>query len=406
MSRRLRILLLNQYLPPDAAATAFRLADLAQDLARDHEVWVVAGRPSYNPGQETFRDQSVRVVRVGSTTFPRTTMWGRAANYLSFLSAAAARALTLPRPDVVVAMTDPPVIGVVGALVARRRRARFVQVYMDSYPDVAIALHRADNPALVWVWRRLNGYVRRTADRIVVIGRDMRERLLAQGVPDAKIVVRPNWAADEPVSAEDVATARTARGWDGLFVLMFAGNLGLAQGLDALVAAAARLRDHPGLRFVLVGDGAAKARLERRAAELGLSNLEFLPYVPQDEARVLAAAADAHVITLAPGLLGTATPGKVYSIMAAGKPFVAAVERGSEIDRMVRDHGCGIRVDPGDAVALSDAVLSLRGRPDAGEMGRRGRAAFEASYTREAATRTYRELLEELSTGSPDLEQR
>jgi glycosyltransferase involved in cell wall biosynthesis len=399
LSRRLRIFLLNQYLPPDAAATAHRLADLAEDLAYDHEVWVVAGRPSYNPGREAFRTGGVRVVRVPSTAFPRTTMWGRALNYFSFLAGALLRILTLPRPDVVVAMTDPPVIGVVGALAARRFRCSFVQVYMDLYPDLAIALRRADNPALVRLWSLMNRFVRQTAVRIVVVGRDMRERLIAQCVPADRIVVRPNWAHDPLVEPGTTASVRAAMGWKDSYVVMFAGNVGLAQGLDSMIAAAAHLRDRSEIVFVIVGDGAAKAHLERKVRSLGLCNVVFLPYLPYEEAQVFVAAADLHVISLAHGLLGTATPGKVYEIMAASKPFVAAVEDQSEIARLVREHGCGVRVDPGDGAAMADAILAILG-DDGGDMGRRGRAAFDAGFTRELATAAYRDLLEQVARPS------
>jgi glycosyltransferase involved in cell wall biosynthesis len=397
-----RILFLNQYLPPDVAATAKRLADLAEDLSVDHDIWILAGRPSYNPGAESFGHPRVRVVRVRSLSLARTSMAGRALNYFSFLASALVRVWSVPRPDVVVAMTDPPVIGLIGVLVAKRHRAPFVQVYMDLYPDIAVALHRADNLVLVWLWNRLNRLVRSTAVRIVVVGRDMRERLLAQGVPPDKIVVRPNWSSQPKATLADVEAVREGMGWTSRSVVMFAGNLGLAQGLDTMIDAAARLRLHQEILFVLVGDGAAKAGLRRMAEALGLSNVVFYPYRPHEEAEVLAAAADMHVISLARGLLGTATPGKVYEIMAAGKPFVAAVQDGSEIARLVDQYGCGVRVDPGDGAALADAILALDGG-DGSDMGRRGREAFESTFRREIATAAYRDLLEQVARGDlPD----
>jgi colanic acid biosynthesis glycosyl transferase WcaI len=323
-------------------------------------------------------------------------MIGRALNYFSFLAGALVRVWSIPRPDVVVAMTDPPVIGVIGVLVARRHRVPFVQVYMDLYPDIAVALHRVDNRVLVWFWHRLNRVVRSTAVLVVVVGRDMRERLLAQGVPADKIVVRPNWTTEPKATPSDAEAVREAMGWTSRAVVMFAGNLGLAQGLDVMIDAAVRLQPHQEILFVLVGDGAAKAYLQRKVEALGLSNVIFQPYRPHEEAQVLVAAADLHVISLAKGLLGTATPGKVYEIMAAGKPFVAAVQEGSEIARLVDEHDCGIRVDPGDGAAMADAILAVRGHGGS-DMGRRGREAFEAAFTREIATEAYRDLLEQVA---------
>jgi colanic acid biosynthesis glycosyl transferase WcaI len=393
--RRLRILFLNQYLPPDVAATAYRLADLAEDLSVDHDIWILAGRPSYNPGIESFACPGVKVIRVSSPSLPRTNMVGRAVNYFAFLAGAIVTVWRVPRPDVVVAMTDPPVIGLIGALVAKRHRVPFVQIYMDLYPDIAVALRRADNRVLVWLWHRLNRVVRRAAVQIVVVGRDMRERLLAQGVPADKIVVRPNWTTEPKATPSEVNAVREGMGWTARSVVMFAGNLGLAQGLDAMIDAAVCLQRYEEILFVLVGDGAAKAGLQRKVEAAGLSNVAFLPYRPHEEAQVLGAAADLHVISLANGLLGTATPGKVYEIMAAGKPFVAAVQDGSEIARLVDEHGCGVRVDPEDGAAMADAILAVRSS-DGSDMGRRGRDAFEARFTREIATAAYKDLLEKV----------
>lgn len=394
MPKRLRILFLNQYLPPDSAATARRLADVAQHLAGRHHVWVVAGRPSYSPGSSESILAGVHVVRTRSMALARTTMLGRALNYGSYLAGAFVRVWALPKPDVIVALTDPPFVGVVGAFVARRRKIPLIQIYTDLYPDIAIALGRADNPLLVWLWRRLNGYVRHTARRIVVVGRDMEERLASQGVPADRIFVRPNWAGEPRVSHAERAAARATNGWEGRFVVMFAGNLGLAQGLETLIGAATRLREREDVLITLVGDGAARPGLEEATRSLGLGNVRFLPPVPPEQAQVLVCAADLHVILLAPGLWGTAVPGKVYGIMAAGKPFVAAVDAGSEIDRIIGEHRCGVRVQPGDASGLADAIVSMVGGKTT-EMGARGRTAFLANYTVTPAVDEYRALIEE-----------
>src|SRR3954469_7266880 len=132
---------------------------------------------------------------------------------------------------------------------------------------------------------------------------------------------------------------------------MHAGNMGLAQNLDVLVDAAERLRDHSDIRLLFLGDGAAKPRRGREARRRRLANLAFLPYRPKDEAQALMSAADMHVVSLVPGLWGCATPSKVYGIMAAGRPYVAAVDAGSEPDRIASELGCGVRTEAGDPAA-------------------------------------------------------
>ena len=393
----MRILFVNQYYPPDASASAYLLGELAEDLARTHEVWVVAGRPSYNPAVSTYRPKGVHLKRSWSTTSDRTSMVGRTLNYASFLLTALWRALAVPRPDVVVAMTDPPMIGVVGLLAGLRFRRPFVYVCQDVFPDVAVALERADNSIAVWLWRRLNGILRSRATRVVVVGRDMAEKLHREGVPTSKIEFLPNWANEPDVSSSELAKVRREMGWEGRFVVLHGGNVGLAQNLHTLVDAADRLRDEAHVLFVVLGDGAARAALEAETTRRGLSNISFLPYRPKQEAEALLAAADLHVISLAPGLKGCAVPSKVYGIMALGIPFVAAVDAGSEVDRLIEEHGAGVKVNPGDGAGLATAIRAVNDATiDARAMGSNGRVAFAGGYTRAIATKRYRLLFESL----------
>jgi len=396
----MRVLFVNQYYPPDASATAHLLGELSEDLARHHEVWVVAGRPSYNPEGGSLEPQGVRVVRCWSTRFARTRMAGRLANYLTFLISSLIRSMRVPHPDVVVAMTDPPVIGLVGLLAARRHRVPFVYVCQDIFPDVAVALGRADNPLAVRLWRALNGSLRRGAASLVAIGRDMAEKLIAEGVPPERIALAPNWASDSRPDPSVVSRARRGAGWEGRFVVMHGGNVGLAQNLDALVEAAELLRDSPDILIVVMGDGAARKDLQAQASRLGLSNIEFLPQRPKAEAQALLAAADLHVISLAPGLWGCVVPSKLYGILALARPFVAAVEPQSEIDRVIQETEAGVRTDPGDSKALASAIAEFAsGERDGPEVGARGRKEFELTYERSIATDRYLRLIESVVGG-------
>ncbi len=391
----MRVLLVNQYFPPDATNTAYLLAELAEDLDAAHDVRVLAGRPSYNAEAGEPPPAGVRVIRVRSTGFPRTTLAGRATNYLSFLCSALVRGMREDPPDVVISFSDPPIIGFIGALIAVRRRCRLVQVYMDIYPDVAERLGMIRSPRLAQAWRAANRWLRDRADRVVAIGDDMAGKLVAEGVAAGKIVTNPNWSGDAPPPG-DVDAIRRAQGWEGRFVVMHAGNVGLAQGLDAVIDAAARLRDLDDVRVVFLGDGAARGRLEARVHEMGLGNVEFLPHVPKGEAFATMAAADLHLVSLVPGLKGCVVPSKTYGILAMGKPIVAAVDEGSEVDLVLRAARCGVRVEPEDAAALAAAIRELAQDPDLEAMGRRGRELFLAEYTRSRGTARYLDMLAEL----------
>jgi glycosyltransferase involved in cell wall biosynthesis len=391
----MRILFVNQYFPPDTSNTAYILGELAEDLAVDHEVQVLAGQPSYTAGATTFAPRGVDVVRVRSTRFDRKSLLGRLVNYVTFCVLSPLRGLSLPRPDVVVAMTDPPVVGLVGLLLAKRHSRPFVQISHDVYPEIAVALGKLRSPAVVATWRWLNRIVRTSASSVVVVGRDMEERLVADGVDPDKIVVVPTWASEQPLEVEVRTRTRNEMGWDGDFVVMHAGNVGLAQNLDVLLDAAAELRSDGDVRIVILGDGASKQALEERARSESLTNVVFLAHRPKDEAQRVMAAADVHVVSLVPGLWGCAAPSKTYGVMAAGRPFIAVVDEGSEPHRIAQEFDCGLHVSAGDAPGLAEAVRRMR-TWSLDQAGERALTAFRLRYTRERSTTATRRHLEQV----------
>jgi colanic acid biosynthesis glycosyl transferase WcaI len=404
----MRILVLNQYFHPDQSATSQLLTELCEDLAHHHEVFVVTGRPSYNPAEATVsrgilsreRFGSVFVMRVWSTGFNRSNMPGRLTNYATYLVSSAWGAIRATRPDVVMSLTDPPPIGLIGAAVARRHHVPFILVMKDVFPDVAIQLGALTNHSAIKLLRVQSRFLFDRASKIVSIGRDMNGRLEELGVSPEKIVTIHDWADGSLVRPlSEPSFIRKMYRWEDKFVVMHSGNVGLSQDLDTLIEAAALLQEHPDIVIAIVGDGAAKMPLMRKADALGLGNVEFIPYQPKGSLSESLGAADVHLVGLRRGLAGYIVPSKVYGILAAGKPFIAAVEPGSEPALIVEEYDCGIRVDPGDPVALSEAVLKLREAP-VQEMGARGRRAFEQRFERSIATEAFRSMLEEVTAAN------
>ena len=401
---RLRILILNQYFHPDSSATSQLLTECCEDLSERHEVYVVTGRPSYDPSTATTssglisheRYGRIHVERVWSTTFHRSSRVGRVCNYLTYLTTSVLGGFSVRKPDVVVSMTDPPPIGVVGALIARVRRLPFVLISQDIHPEVAVLVGALKSPVIVRTLRAATSFLLRSATRVVSIGRDMSERLAGRGVPASKIVLIPNWADGRLITPLDRPShLREREGWQDRFVVMHSGNVGMSQGLDRLVAAAAELRALPEVLVAIVGEGSAKAALQEDVAHRGLENVVFLPYQPKEELSDSLGAADVHVVGLQEGLAGYVVPSKVYGILAAGKPLIAAVEDGAEPACVVAEERCGVSVRPGDAQALAQAIreLSALSVDERQAMGLRGRTALEERYGRERASAAYERLL-------------
>jgi colanic acid biosynthesis glycosyl transferase WcaI len=399
-----RILVLNQYFHPDSSATSQLLTECCEDLAGEHEVHVVTGRPSYDPTVSTGskgivsheRHGEVHVERVWSTAFHRSGLVGRMTNYLTYLTTSVLGGLSVKRPDVVIALTDPPPVGVVGVVVARIRRAPFVLVTQDIHPEVAVRIGALKNSAVISGLRLTMRFLFLSATRVVSIGRDMNERLAELGVPASKVVLIHNWSDQTLVRPLDgPSRLRQREGWGDRLVVMHSGNVGMSQGIDWMVDAADRLRETPDVLLAIVGEGSAKASLEADVNRRGLTNVVFLPYQPKEELSDSLGAADVHLVGLRSGLAGYIVPSKVYGILAAGRPFIAAVENGSEPARIIAEERCGMHVQPGDSAAIAEAILKLRAMSpsERQEMGLRGRAGLVERYDRTRASALYERLL-------------
>jgi colanic acid biosynthesis glycosyl transferase WcaI len=259
----MKILVLNLYYPPDTSATAKMAAAFLKPLAAKHEVTLICGRPSYDPTErrawrlwQTER-LGMTVVRVGSTDYPRTQMVRRVLNYLSYVALSVPRALFV-RCDVVLAMTDPPFEGIVGAFVAMLKRKPFVYDICDLYPDMALGGSIVSPGLLARVWERLHRWALRRATRVIVLGDDMKARIIAKGVtPERVTIVRYGVELDVASSAapELDSEVMSAIRSGFRFVLLHAGNLGFYGAWQTLLAAAREL-EGDGVGLVFVGDGA------------------------------------------------------------------------------------------------------------------------------------------------------
>jgi colanic acid biosynthesis glycosyl transferase WcaI len=381
-NHNVRVLLLNLYYPPDTSATAKMAHTAVEALSANHDVTVLCGRPSYDPTErrswrlsQTENVGRVRIVRVGSTDYPRVQMQKRVLNYLTYVLLAVPRALFL-QGDVILAMTDPPFEGIVGAFVALLKGEPFVYNIRDMYPDMAVGGSILEPGLLSRIWERLHRWALRRATRVVVLGEDMRNRILAKSVDPARIVVvRDGTELPSATSVTSLdATVIQAIRQNFRFVLLHAGNLGFYGAWDTLLAAARQLKDS-GVGIVFVGDGAQRDRVQ--AAATGIPNVRFLPFFPGSKIPSVLAAADAYIITVKRGLEGVVVPSKMYGILAAGKPIVALAPRECDVVSIGEAQGFSISADPGDPAQFADVVEQLVRDPE--RVRRMGAAASAAA---------------------------
>ena len=400
----MHLAILSQYYPPEVGAPQARLSELAaRFVERGHRVHVLTAMPNYprgriQPGYGGFlrREErgGARVVR--SAIYPTKSVRRarRLASYFSFVaSSLLAGTFTLPRVDYLLTESPPLFLGISGYLLSRFRGARWIFNVSDLWPRAAVEMGIvADGPALraaraleAFCYRRawlVSGQSRGILDDVERRFPDVRTHHLSNGV-------------DPELFHPGVAPARRRLGLGGEddCVVVYAGLHGIAQGLEQILEAAARLADLGTLRIVLVGDGPEKEALVARAGELRLSNVTFLDPLPREAMPELLASADVAIACLKQPLLG-AVPSKIYEAMGAGRPLVLVA--GDEPAEIVRRAGAGLTVAPGDVAGLAGALRRLAENPqERREMGARGRRAAETRFDRRRIADRFIDLLEE-----------
>ncbi len=398
---------------PDFGSTGQLLTELAEDLVAAHgfEVTVVCGYPLGRdrrdvPAREVRN--GVEIVRAAGTTWSPRRFAGRATNYVTYFASAMLAGLHVRRPDVVMALTDPPIIGLAALATAERAGAPFVFLCEDVFPEVAVLVEDFHSDVVNAALTQVNRVLLSRANAVIALGETMKQRLEGKGADPARITVIDNWADTEalvPLGRRNAFSA--AHALDDRIVVMHAGNIGLSQSLDTVIEAAGHLRHERAIVFVFLGDGARRSALETRVAAAGLDNVRFVPYQPRERMADAYAAADLFLVSLRAGLSGYIVPSKIYGILAAGRPYVAAVEDDCEVATLTRAQGCGIVVPPDDAVALAGAIAALATDPARREvLGARGRVAA-LYFDRRRQVGAYAALLREvaashLSAAEPD----
>ncbi|MCY4193501.1 MAG: glycosyltransferase family 4 protein [bacterium] len=397
----LRILVL------DAAPTGEVMASMCEQwTARGHWVEIITSLPWYEH-HAVAQGWSGRLARTQQTSWGRIRRWhpfpsdkgrlvARAAGFAGFSALAGADAVAAAgRCDVVFAMSPPLTLGAAGWAAAWRGRAPLVFNVQDVFPDAAVSTGVVRSPAVAAAAARLERAVYRRAAAVTVLSEGMARNVRAKldsGADPGKVVVIPN-AADAgrigPQDRRNSCRAGLGLGDAGCGVVMYAGNLGHSQPLELVVDAAERFaaRGRTDVQFVVNGDGVARAAVA--AAAERLDNLRLAGWQPKERLGEVLAAADLHLVLLRAGLGSSSVPSKVYSVLAAGRPVLAGVDRGSEVERLLADSGAGRAVSP-DAPGAFCAALAEMVDDRAGlvEMGRRARAyAEKAEGPREAADR-------------------
>jgi len=323
---------------------------------------------------------------------------------VSFQLSAALRALRLPQMRACVALTTPPLIGLIGALLAQMRGTALILWMMELYPEATVALGKLREGSTAHrIYSEVSRSLYRRAAAIVSPSELMTLRLIDAGADRRKIVDVQNWVPGEaiaPIPREESYFRTVWRLGDSI-TLMYSGVLGFGRELDTAMKAISRL-DAGHFRAVFVGDGQMRPELERMALNLRLQNVTFRPPQPLQQLAGSLAAGDIHMVAQQPGSQGVLVPGKLYGILAAGRPVLFVGPPDSQAAHLVRESGAGVVVPPGNPESFAEALKTLIAAPELrAEMSRRGRRYYEQHFGRDRSVTTILNVIHHCTSGGP-----
>ncbi len=393
-------LFVSQVYVPDPAAVGQHLADTAEELAaRGHNVIVYTANQGYDDPSVRYASRefvrSVDVRRIPFSSFGKSSILVRLIGGLLFVKQAVLRSFFQPNIDAVVVSTSPPMASLGALVIAGFHRAKVKYWVMDVNPDQIVALGMArpgSQPVRVFDW--INREVLSRADDVIVLDRFMAERINSKVDVSAKLSVLPPWPAEDPdeVVEHQDNPFRAQHGLNGKTVLMYSGNHGPSNPLRTILDAAIAVRDEPRLHFMFIGGGVGKADVEAAAG----TNIESLPYQPQEDLKYSLAAADVHVVTMGDSIRGIVHPSKVYGAMAVGRPILLLGPDENHVSDIIDQFNNGWHIRHGD-VSRAEAVLrniASMSREDLAAMGKRGRDAIHASGGKHGAVSRVCDVLE------------
>lgn len=394
-----RILLISEHFAPSTGATAQLMTDLARGLAeRGWAITVLTATPGPAMPFETIR---LGGSRDGSIT---KSVVQKALRGLRFFVGALVWSLAHGRRgDVVLIVSNPPFIGLLGPWIQGLRGLPYVFVFQDLFPRSAVlsGVLPAAGPITV-LWRGLMAEVCRRSSRTVVLSQAMEDRLRGDLGNDLPLSVIHNWAVERGLDIpRAVNPFAMEHGFAHRFTLQYSGNFGRLHDLLTLLEAA-RVLEHDPVQFVFIGGGAKQSQIDAYARSFDLPHVLQLPYQPRERLPLSLAACDMAAIGLMVGAEDTVAPCKFYGILASGRGLVLIARRSCDLAQLVLAEGCGIVVEPGEATELADQLLALAGDPaSVMAMGQNSRRLYERQFGLGRSLEHYDRLLQTVGSAPP-----
>lgn len=417
--RARRIWVITELYYPENNQTGYYMTGIAEGLAADFEVEVICGQPNYAargtlaPKREVYKNVGIR--RVWGTTLDKNVLPYRLINMATLGASIFLKTLTsVKKGEKVLVVSAPPTLPFIAAGAAFLRRARYTLIIQDKYPETLTAVGRLkENSRFVRALDWLNRRLYKSAERIVVVGRDMRELVetqldtpkqtgvagrAAEASRKIPVEVIQNWASLEEIEPlpRDANQLLIEHGLIDKFVFLYAGNMGYPQDIESIVECAQKLKFDERFHFLFIGAGVKRGWLVGRVGNRNLTNVTVLPPLPRSEQNLFLNACDVGLVSLVRKMRGVAMPSRTYNLMAAAKPILALTERNSEVARVLEEHGIGWSVEPNEPERLLKMIYKIYDeRAQIPAMREKARSAALAEYSVEKAVEKYKRIFNE-----------
>ena len=404
-----KLLIYAHYFYPDVASTGQILTELCEGMTDTFDITVICVVPSYSgtidekyKTKRIYKEEhnGIKIIRVRVPEFQKSNKISRIKNLLAYFFNSLLATLKIEKQDYIYTISQPPILGgVLGVLGKWLKGGKLIYNIQDFNPEQTMAVGYSKNKLLLNTVMAVDKFSCKKADKVIVVGRDMQEtlrnRFNNKKVP--KNVFINNWINEKEIYPLEqnhprIVEFKEKYNLQDKFIIMYSGNIGLYYDLENIIKVIGEFKDREDVVFAFVGDGTVKDKVEAYVNENNLSNVKFIPY--QDKADLIYSlnAADIHWVVNAKGIKGVSVPSKLYGVMAAGKPVLGVLDKGSEARLIVEECNCGVCIEPGNYKEISNNIeYILNNKEEIRALGSNGRQYLETNLTKEVSINKYKE---------------
>ncbi|MGL5416428.1 MAG: glycosyltransferase family 4 protein [Clostridium sp.] len=397
----MRLLLVSEFFYPYKTSTQKILTELSEDLVEcGMEVSVLTSSNAYREEKQKVDKyeeyKGIKIKRVFSTSLNRDSKIGRIINYGTFTVSIFTNLLFKKEYDKILFVSNPPLIPYLGYLMKKLRKKEYVYLVHDIYPDVAEKLGVIKEKSFISkLMNKINNKIYKNADKVIVLGTDMKKVIEDKDVDTEKIEIVTNWADSKNNYRVDVENKFSEKyNMKNKFNIVYTGNISRVHAIDSILETAKLLKRDKGIQFTFVGDGNRKEYIKEIKEKENLDNIQLLDYMFGEEYNNILNSADIFISTLQKGIEGLGVPSKTYTYMSVGKPLIAIMDKKSEIGNMVSKYKLGKRFDDGEIEEIAEYIFYLKkNENEYRNIAENVMRCFEENYERKKVTKLFYENL-------------